>query len=46
MEARLEPQIKNNEEIKTALKKVDVSIQLADEGYVETLLVYSPLLNE
>ncbi|MBU2878730.1 MULTISPECIES: HamA C-terminal domain-containing protein [Aliiglaciecola] len=42
MEARLEPQIKNNEEIKTVLRRVNVSFQLADERCVETLLVYLP----
>ncbi|MAD98320.1 MAG: HamA C-terminal domain-containing protein [Colwellia sp.] len=45
METRLEPQLRNNEEIKAILRKVDVTYQLADKRNVETLLVYLPNFN-
>ena len=46
MDTRLEPQLKNSAEIKSVLKKVDVTYQLTGDRDVETLLVYLPPVND
>ena len=44
MNTMLQPQLKNSEEIKRVLKKVNVSFNLADGRSVSTLLVYLPCI--
>ena len=46
MDTRLEPQLNNSAEIKSVLKKVDVTYQLTGGRNVETLLVYLPPDND
>ncbi|MEM0909546.1 MAG: DUF1837 domain-containing protein [Pseudomonadota bacterium] len=42
MDTRLKPQLQNSTEIKSILKKVDVTYKLGDGRNVETLLVFLP----
>lgn len=43
MDKRLQPQLKNSDEIKRLLRQVEVKFQLSDKRHVETLLIYLPL---
>jgi hypothetical protein len=43
MDKRLQPQLKNSDEIKRLLRQVDVKFQLTDKRHVETLLIYLPV---
>ena len=43
MDCQLQPQLKNIEEIRSILKEVSISFQLADGREVRTLLVYLPI---
>lgn len=45
MEAYLQPQLKNHQEIKNILKQVNVTHVLSDGRKVKTLLVYLPIKN-
>lgn len=45
MDAYLQPQLKNHQEIKNILKQVNVTHVLSDGRKVKTLLVYLPIKN-